>query len=249
MPSGLEGRSAYAASSCIHRPIIRPGAGARGTHGCSRHGVAGGAVLGVRRADSRPARQRRAGAHIQGKVANARGRMHRHREAARALTHAAARRRPVGLGAAAGAARGARRAPRSRPCASATGCWRPVRARARNQLHLTQACARAPTAQCGWCGAINDHSPAAGSGGGARPRAPGRARRALRALAGPARWLVVAFVVLLMGAVTSVGLCIVLPRAFPNPLVCLLHSTFALMLLTATVSRASGLRSSDRNRI
>jgi hypothetical protein len=96
--------------------------------------------------------------------------------------------------------------------------------------------------QCGWCGAINDHTPRPASGGGAAAarRTPergarGRARRLLRLLGPPLRWLVVAFVVVLIAAVSAVGLCVVLPRAFPNPVVHLLHAAFATLLLMATV--------------
>jgi len=89
--------------------------------------------------------------------------------------------------------------------------------------------------QCGWCGAINDNSPTSAAAAAAPRRPPGAAARLLRLLRGPLRWLIVGFVISLIGVVSVVGVCVVLPRAFPSPAAYALNAGFALALLAITV--------------
>lgn len=118
--------------------------------------------------------------------------------------------------------------------------------------------APAPLFRCGWCGATNDRRWSGGGNGGGndaagfaahypppvasrrRRRARAAAKRALRVLCVPLRWLVVAFVVVLMAAVGAVGVGVVIPRAFATPFARAAHSGFALGLLLVTVCLADG---------
>lgn len=121
-------------------------------------------------------------------------------------------------------------------------------------LRLTPAC-RTPALlqtmlQCGWCGAINERRPDDDDDdrvdhddlapvGSRRRRAMRRvAARALRGAARPLRWLVVAFVVILMAAVGAIGVGVVIPRAFESPVARAAHSGLAMAMLLVSVRTA-----------